>query len=161
MIEMGPDVLGRLVDEHAAALVLYARQWCAGAEDIVQDAFLKLVAQKPPPTKALPWLYRVVRNAAISAARAERRRRRHETAAAERAPAWFAAADTTALDIAAATQALQALPIEQREIIVAHLWGGLPFEQIAELAGCSSSTAHRGYVAGLSALRERLRVPCR
>jgi RNA polymerase sigma-70 factor (ECF subfamily) len=157
---MGPDILGRLVDDHAAALVLYARQWCAGAEDIVQDVFLKLVVQKPPPVRVLPWLYRVVRNAAISAARADRRRRRHEFAAGERAPAWFAAVETTALDIAAATQALQALPIEQREIIVAHLWGGLTFEQIAELAGCSSSTAHRWYVAGLSALRERLRVPC-
>jgi len=157
---MGPQLLGSLVDEHAAALVLYARQWCAGAEDVVQDAFLKLVCQKPPPAKVLPWLYRVVRNAAVSAARAERRRRRYEAAAAERAPAWFAAVEATALDIAAATQALQGLPIEQREIIVAHLWGGLSFEQIAEVAGCSSSTAHRWYVAGLSALRERLRVPC-
>jgi RNA polymerase sigma-70 factor (ECF subfamily) len=108
----------------------------------------------------VPWLYRVVRNAAISAARAETRRRRHETAAAERAPAWFAAAEPTALDVTAATVALQALPLEQREVIVAHLWGGLTFEQIAELVSCSSSTAHRWYAAGLSALRERLRVPC-
>ena len=30
---------------------------------------------------------------------------------------------------------LQALPIEQREAIVTHLWGGLTFEQIAEVAG--------------------------
>jgi RNA polymerase sigma factor (sigma-70 family) len=157
---MGPEVLGRLVDQHAPALILYARQWCAGAEDVVQEAFLKLVAQKPPPARVLPWLYRVVRNAAISAGRAERRRRRHETAAAARTPAWFAAVDATALDVAAATQALQALPLGQREIIVAHLWGGLTFEQIAEVTGCSSSTAHRGYIAGLTALRERLRVPC-
>jgi RNA polymerase sigma-70 factor (ECF subfamily) len=157
---MGPDLLGRLVDEHAAALVLYARQWCRAAEDVVQDAFLKLVAHKPAPANTVPWLYRVVRNAAVSAARAEQRRRHHEAAAAERAPAWFAAAEATALDIAAATAALQHLPLEQREVIVAHLWGGLSFEQVAELAGCSSSTAHRWYVAGLSALRERLRVPC-
>jgi len=157
---MGPELLGRLVDQHAAALVLFARQWCTGAEDVVQEAFLKLVTQKPPPLRVLPWLYRVVRNAAISAARAERRRRRHETAAAARIPAWFAAVETTALDVTAATQALQMLPIEQREIIVAHLWGGLTFEQIAEVAQCSSSTAHRWYIAGLSALRERLRVPC-
>ncbi len=45
-------------------------------------------------------------------------------------------------------------------MIVAHLWGGLTFEQIAELAGCSPSTAHRRYVAGLANLRERLHVPC-
>ena len=157
---MGPELLGRLVDEHAAALVLYARQWCACAEDVVQEAFLKLVVQKPLPARVLPWLYRVVRNAAISAGRAERRRRHYEAAAAARAPAWFAAAEPSALDISAVRQALQGLPLEQREIIVAHLWGGLTFEQIAEVVGSSSSTAHRGYIAGLTALRERLRVPC-
>ena len=40
---MGPEQLGELVDRHAAALVLYARQWCACPEDVVQTAFLKLV----------------------------------------------------------------------------------------------------------------------
>jgi len=37
---MDPTFLGRLIDRHAAALVLYARQWCAAPEDVVQDAFL-------------------------------------------------------------------------------------------------------------------------
>ncbi|MCI0464803.1 MAG: RNA polymerase sigma factor [Gemmataceae bacterium] len=157
---MGPELLGRLVDQHAAALVLYARQWCATPEDVVQEAFLKLVAQKKPPNSPLAWLYRVVRNGALSAARAERRRRHHEAVAATRMPGWFTASAGARLDVEAATAALQTLPLEQREIIVAHLWGGLSFEQIAELAGCSSSTAHRWYVAGLSALRERLRIPC-
>ena len=55
----------------------------------------------------------------------------------------------------------ESLPLEQREVIVAHLWGGLTFEQIGELSGCSASTAHRQYTAGLSAIRERLGVTCR
>ena len=37
--------------------------------------------------------------------------------------------------------ALQQLPEDQREVIVARLWGGLSFEQIAEVAGCSASTS--------------------
>ncbi len=64
------------------------------------------------------------------------------------------------LDPETATAELQALPLEQREVIVAHLWGGLTFEQIAEVSGISSSTAHRHYRAGLTALRERLGVSC-
>ena len=79
---MGPDLLGRLVDQHAPALVLYARQWCAAPEDVVQEAFLKLVAQRQPPDNPLAWLYRVVRNGAVSAARTARRRQRYEAAAA-------------------------------------------------------------------------------
>jgi RNA polymerase sigma-70 factor (ECF subfamily) len=157
---MGPDVLGLLVDRHAPALVLYARQWCAAPEDVVQEAFLKLVAQRPPPANPVPWLYRVVRNAARAAARADRRRRAHEGVAAQQAPAWFVKDEPEGLDVRAVTAGLQSLPPEQREAIVAHLWGGLTFEQIAEVAGCSSSTAHRWYAAGLAALRERLGVPC-
>jgi RNA polymerase sigma factor (sigma-70 family) len=160
MASVGPESLGRLVDEHAAALTLYARQWCAAPEDVVQEALIKLIAQRTAPVQVVPWLYRVVRNAAISAARSARRRHRHEAGAAARASAWFVPAEGTGLDAKAAAAALQGLPIEQREAIVAHLWGGLTFEQIAELSGSSSSTTHRWYLAGLTALRERLRIPC-
>jgi RNA polymerase sigma-70 factor (ECF subfamily) len=148
------------MDEHAAALVLYARQWCAAPEDVVQEAFLKLVAQRWPPAQPVAWLYTVVRNAAVSAARAARRRRRHEETAAGRASPWFIPTEGTGLDAETAAAALERLPREQREVIIAHLWGGLTFEQISNLIGTSSSTAHRHYVAGLSALRERLGVPC-
>jgi RNA polymerase sigma-70 factor (ECF subfamily) len=157
---MAPEQLGRLVEQHAAALVLYARQWCAAPEDVVQEAFLKLMAEKQTPRDVLAWLYRVVRNAAVSALRSAQRRRRHETAAAERHPAWFAADRVGYLDAETAAAALRGLPLDEREAIVAHLWGKLTFEQIAAVAGCSSSTAHRRYLAGLSALRERLKVPC-
>ncbi len=157
---MGPERLSRLVDDYAAALVLYARQWCAAAEDVVQEAFVKLAAQRAPPDNIAGWLHRVVRNGALAAGRAERRRRRHESDAARQSPSWFAPAEATRLDAETATAALQKLPLEQRETLVAHLWGGLTFEQIGELTGVSSSTAHRRYLAGLSALRERLRVPC-
>ncbi len=43
---MDPDLLGQLLDRHAAALELYARQWCEVPEDVVQDAFLKLAGQR-------------------------------------------------------------------------------------------------------------------
>ncbi len=158
---MGPEVLAQLVDEHAAALVLYARQWCDAPEDVVQEAFVKLAGQRQAPDRVVPWLYRVVRNSALSAARAARRRRRYETLAAARTPAWFVPSAGARLDIETATAALQALPPDQREIVVAHLWGGLTFEQIGELTGSSSSTAHRRYLSALAALREKLEMPCR
>jgi RNA polymerase sigma factor (sigma-70 family) len=157
---MGPDDLGRLVDLHAAALVLYARQWCAAAEDVVQEAFVKLASQRPPPDNPLGWLYRVVRNGALAVARSERRRRHHERGVAARVPAWFEPTEGIGLDAETATVTLQTLPGDQREVVVAHLWGGLTFEQIGQLVGTSASTAHRRYLAALAALRERLHLPC-
>ena len=141
MASVGPELIGRLMDEHGAALALYARQWSAAPEDIVQDAFVKLAGQRTLPVEPAAWLYRVVRNGAISAGRSERRRQQHESAAAQRAEPWFLPEHEGALDAVAAAMALRTLPPEQRESIVAHLWGGLTFEQVAALMGCSGSTA--------------------
>jgi RNA polymerase sigma factor (sigma-70 family) len=161
---MDSDRLGRLIDQHAAALELYARQWCEAAEDVVQEAFLKLAQQAHPPDKPAAWLFRAVRNGAINVAVAEGRRRRRESDAAAVGRDWFQfPADPTvsdAPDAAVAEAELQRLPLDQREVIVAHVWGGLTFEQIGQVAGTSSSTAHRLYTAGLSTLRERLGVSC-
>jgi RNA polymerase sigma-70 factor (ECF subfamily) len=149
----------RLLDSHGPALILYARQWCAAPEDVVQEAFLKLLAARHMPREVVPWLYRVVRHAAIDAGRSDRRRQRREAVAADQAR-WFVEAEVDGLDAEAAVTALQRLPAEQREVIVARLWGGLSFEQIAEVAGCSASTAFRRFDAGIDALRRELGVPC-
>ena len=151
-----PDFV-RLIDLHGPALILYARQWCHAPEDVVQESFLKLLALHPPPREAVPWLYRVVRNAALDAGKADRRRQRRESATPVR---WFVEPEVDGLDAEVAVSALQRLPIEEREAIVARLWGGLSFEQIAELAGCSASTAFRRFNAGIDALRKELDVPC-
>jgi RNA polymerase sigma-70 factor (ECF subfamily) len=160
MSTVGPELLARLIDEHAPALVLYARQWCDAPEDVVQEALLRLVEQPGLPENVLAWLYRVVRNAAVSVSRSATRRTRRETATARRREPWFDPTDGEQLDAAAATAALELLPLEQREVIVARLWGELSLEQIAELTGSSTSTVHRRYQSGLAALRERLGVAC-
>jgi RNA polymerase sigma factor (sigma-70 family) len=156
---MSPQEFGRLVDAHAPPLVLYARQWCDAPEDVVQEAFLKLVALREPPREAVPWLYRVVRNAALDAGKVARRRQRREAVAA-RPLRWFVEPEVEGLDAEAAVAALRRLEEEQREVIVARLWGGLSFEEIAAVAGCSASTAFRRFAAGIRALRQMLGVPC-
>ena len=160
MHAIGVERLTRLLDEHGPALVLYAQQWCSTPEDVVQEAFLRLVRQEVLPTNVVGWLYRVVRNGAISASRAARRRSRHEAAAAHRGEPWFAPSQGSRLDADTATRLLKQLPIEQRETIVARLWGGLSLDEIAKLSGASTSTVHRRYQAGLAALRERLGATC-
>ena len=70
MNAMRPELLGRLLDAHGAALELYAAQWTDAAADIVQEAFVELIRRNRVPDRTVPWLYRVVRNRAINAARA-------------------------------------------------------------------------------------------
>lgn len=157
---LSPEAVTQLWDDHATALVLYARQWCDGPEDVVQEAFLLLVRQVVAPDNAVGWLYRVVRNRAINAVRSRGRRSRRETAAAMHGEPWFESSESDRLDAAAAADALRHLPIDQREAIVARLWGGLSFEAIAQLSGDSLSKVYRSYQRGLVTLRERLDGSC-
>jgi RNA polymerase sigma-70 factor (ECF subfamily) len=156
---MTPAEVARLIDTHTAPLVLCARQWCAEPEDVVQEAFVKLARQGRSPTDAVAWLYRVVRNGAINASKMARRRHRRESAVA-RPERWFIEPEVDGLDAETAVAALQSLVTEQREVIVARHWAGLSFEQIAEVVGCSASTAFRRYTAGVDGLRKQLGVIC-
>lgn len=157
---MDPDAFGRLIDRHEAPLVLFARQLCDAPEDVAQEAFLRLSALEREPDDPAAWLFRVVRNLALDAARAAGRRRKHEARAAAESPSWFVPAPADGPDPDAVQAALRALPVEQREVVVAHLWGGLTFEQIGRVDGTSSSTAHRLYSRALQTLRERLGASC-
>jgi RNA polymerase sigma-70 factor (ECF subfamily) len=154
------EIVTRLWDEHSAALALYAQQWCDTPEDVVQEAFLLLVRQGVAPDNPVGWMYRVVRNRAINAARSRGRRSRREATIAPPDEPWFEAVGGDRLDAVAATDALKHLPVEQREAIIARLWGGLSFEEISLISGSSLSTVYRCYQRGLAALRERLGWSC-
>jgi len=162
MDRISPEQLSLLIDEHGASLVLYAQQWCDGPEDVVQEGFIKLMRQQPVPTNLVGWLYRVVRNGAISESRATARRVRHEKNAGVANLRWFeAASGQNQLDVDDATAALHDLPPDEREVVVLRIWGGLSFEQISDVIEKSSSTAHRRYLSGLEALREKWSISCR
>jgi len=155
-----PELLGRLLDEQGGSLALYARQWTDAADDCVQEALIELARQRPVPDNPVAWLFRVVRNRALSRARSARRRQRHESQAWELSRRSSQEVTEPIADPDDVATALTSLEDDLREVIVARTWGGLGFEEIAALVGCSTSTAQRRYVAGLAALRERFDVAC-
>ena len=151
-----PELLGRLLDEHGGALVLYASQWTETPDDCVQEALVELVKQPILPHSPVAWLFRVVRNKAISQARAAGRRRKHERHAAAMLPAWSQPAEEPPFTDQELAAAIELLLPEHREVLIARVWGGLGFEEIAELVGAATSSAHRRYEAALANLRQVL-----
>jgi RNA polymerase sigma factor (sigma-70 family) len=153
--------LGQLLDRHGAALALYAAQWTDTPEDCVQEAFVELARQGEAPQNVVGWLYRVVKNRALNAARCARRRRERETRSIarrftiERQPATFDRADA-----AAVAEALDQLSADDRELIVMRVWGGLTFEEIAACRSVSLSSVHRYYGRALENLRHILESSC-
>jgi RNA polymerase sigma factor (sigma-70 family) len=156
------DWLTQVVVEQAAGLRLFAQQWvdAASADDLVQEALVALLAERPAPQRPIPWIYRVVRNAAFSHHRAATRRWRRERAVAEARDNWFESRPDVAIDAQAAEHALASLTIENRELVVMRIWGELTFAEIASVMALSESTVHGRYKKALGELRSVLENKC-
>ena len=164
---MGTIDIAALVRQHLKPLVLFARQWDdAAAEDVAHDAFVRLaelVRDGKPPDNATAWLYRVARNVAIDRLRKKRRHLKHAENCEQNGADWFVARESNderidnQLDGRMLTERLRELPLEQREVIVAHLWGGLTFREIVTLVGRPLTTVRRDFHKGLETIRENLR----
>jgi RNA polymerase sigma-70 factor (ECF subfamily) len=160
--------LGDWFDAYAAALVLYARQWlsAAAAEDVVQEVFVRLMAQPGEPANVKAWLFLAARNAAIAAARSSARRQRRENEVgqrqfARRESAWFHARPDDLIDAASAEAAMANLTSNQREIVLLRIWGGLTWSEISSLTGTPSSSVFDQYQSALSRVRELLEQSCK
>ena len=151
--------IASLLDEHSAALELFAAQWTETPEDCVQEAILELTRQVAPPENVAAWLFHVVRLRAISAHRSATRRRQHEALAARlvRVTSDHRESPFDAEELAAA---LNELDDNLREVVVARIWGGLNFAQIASMVSVSPATVFRKYEAGLKTLKTRLESRC-
>ena len=142
--------------QHAGPLTLYARQFLDGhaAEDVVQEALLRLSCEKTDVENPVAWLYRSVRNGAISQKRSDLRRAKRENVKCHEP--WFEPDPSNRLDAELVVVTLQTLPSELREIVTLHVWGERSFAEIAELLGTSKATAFRRYEEALATLRELL-----
>ena len=150
------EPLKRLYDRHASALRLYARTWCRSPDDALQEAMIELASQSEMPSEPVAWLYRAVRFRAINLHRSERRRHEREQVVADQKEPFFIRDPSTDIDIAELETALQRLTEPNREIVVARVWGGLSFQQIADLTHLSSSSVHRHYRDSLEELKQYL-----
>lgn len=157
---IGAERLGQLLDQHGPALALYAAQWTDAADDCVQEALVELTRQRQMPANVRAWLFRVVKNRALNAARSERRRRRREDLAAQQRLTSSAPAATDRLDALAVNEALDSLLPIEREVMVMRIWGGLKFDEIAAALESSTSSVHRQYQQALEKLRQKLESPC-
>ena len=117
-----------------------------GAEDVVHQVFVKLLAGPAPRDdirSAEAYLRRAVRNECYSWLRA-----RHRDALEPRhagGPSLEPVQPTPQEDRVMLEQALRSLPPEQREVVHLKVFEGLTFAQIGDVTGVSSNTAASRY----------------
>jgi RNA polymerase sigma-70 factor (ECF subfamily) len=127
--------------------------------DAVQKAFLRLWRALPRfrlGEPFFPWLYRIVRNAALNQARDERRHRGQVPLEWVRRPDGH----PSPLELTEAANlrerlwlGIQALPVEQREVFILHHFQGMKYREIAAAMDIPLGTV----MSRLHAARLRLR----
>lgn len=136
--------------------MLYARQWCVSPDDALQEALIDLASQSQNPRDPIAWLFKTVRCKAINQARSEQRRSKHQNLAAEQRESWFTEDSASGIGAREIESLLSALQPLDREIVVARIWGELPFERVAELVDRSLSYVYRRYQIALRLLEKRI-----
>jgi len=142
-----------LYDEHSRALYAYALSLTGDAvlsEDIVHDAFVRLIESDRDVASVGPFLFTVVRNLVFDS---RRRRARSRELPLPLSPSPTRPDDGLA---DAASRALGRLPEEQREAVVLKIYGGLTFAAIGELTGTTTATAASRYRLALEKMAASL-----
>jgi RNA polymerase sigma-70 factor (ECF subfamily) len=145
-----------LYREHGAGLLLFATAIAGGrshAQDAVHQVFLRLLERIDMGRVLNPkaYLYASVRNAALNNAKAHRREITLEDECA-----WFQTPNRDYVGELNVRRSLLALPSDQREVVVLHLWCELTFAEVAEVLEISSNTAASRYRYALTKLRDAI-----
>jgi RNA polymerase sigma-70 factor, ECF subfamily len=147
--------LDLLYRQHGAALLLFAFAITGDrnrAQDAVHQVFLKLLenADLSRARDQKAYLFGCVRNAVLDELKRQDRNRPFDDSA------WFSPPDRDYTAERNLRRALAALPDDQRQIVVLHIWGELTFAEIADLLEVSSNTAASRYRYALGKLRESM-----
>jgi RNA polymerase sigma-70 factor, ECF subfamily len=143
-----------LYRQHGRVLLLFALAIAGDhgrAQDAVHQIFLRLLERGNLSQVAdiKSYLFASVRNAILNDTKVQRR-----STVLEEESAWF---DPPQRDYAAELnlrRALLALPEDQRQVVILHVWGELTFLQIAEILGISSNTVASRYRYAFARLRQ-------
>lgn len=152
------DAFAVLVRRHQQRAVALAQRFLErqdAAEDIAQDAFIRVLQSArsyTPQAKFTTWLYRIVANLCWDM---RRRRARNDrlrlVAPPDESPAgdWLERRETAA----AVRKAIAELPDRQRLVVLLHRFDGLGHEEIAEITGWSRSAVESCLVRAYAQLR--------
>jgi RNA polymerase sigma factor (sigma-70 family) len=126
------------------------------AEDLVQECFLKLTKQRPRDTRALgPWLHRIATNTSLRLIDSEQRRKIRELKYVADAPSTTEATWDDVNQFL--DEALNALPDNERAVIVARFLEGRTQSEAAEHLNISRTTVQIRIKKGLEHLQRSLK----
>jgi len=132
------------------------------AEDSVQTVFIRIARewQRLARVKSVKaYLFSAVRNAAFNILRSKRRRENMQASLCAAFQVDLqSAASGAAIETRILREALDDLPLDQREVLVLKVLDEMTFKGIADTVGASINTVTSRYRYGIGKLREALEV---
>jgi RNA polymerase sigma-70 factor (ECF subfamily) len=114
------------------------------AEDVLQEGFIAVyqnLDRYDPARPVRPWLFEIMRNAALMALRTRGRKERRERAAAKKeAGDHVPPAVTAREDVSRTQRALAELPVETRALLIQRHGLDMKLEELAKSFACSERT---------------------
>ena len=153
-----PDQWRGWLRQNGGRYLLYARQQTrseSDAEDVLQES----IAEASQRCRGMPedaLVFATIRRRAIDLARSSARRAAREDDQQPEVP-WFAPDVEDRETQRLLELAVTALPANYREVVSLKIWGGLTFQQIADLTGVPLNTAASRYRYALEELRQNLK----
>jgi RNA polymerase sigma factor (sigma-70 family) len=164
----------RVINDYSRRLLGFIRRRVnndADAEDILQDVFYQFIGNTAPIEQLSAWLFTVARNKITDRQRKKRPQALEDMYAADDddvafdwTEVFFDNTDNPETEYLrslfweALNEALNELPVEQREVFVLNEIDGVPFKTIAEQTGQTVNTLLSRKRYAVLHLRERLRV---
>lgn len=165
MADTGERLLERLYDTYSRPLFRYALALICSpedAEDAVQVVFVRVAREWKRLDKienVRAYLFSAVRNAAFNILRGRRRRDTLQESFLSDFQTNQQVEDSgLRVDNQALCEALDELPVDQREVLVLKIFDEMTFKEIADTVGASINTVASRYRYGIEKLRQALEV---
>jgi RNA polymerase sigma-70 factor (ECF subfamily) len=165
-----PEAFERLVRDYGDRIYRFVKRLAGErpAEDLTQEVFLRVhrsIESYRPEGRFESWLFTIANHLCIDHVR----RRKPETSLSELdetlAPDRFASDAREPLERMeeeerrrALRDAVERLPVEQRQVFLLREEGGMSFREIAELLGCPLNTALGRMHYAMEALRKSMKA---
>ncbi len=156
------EMLESVYDQYAQALYRYARFLVGStedAEDVVQEVFIRIAREQNRVFKIRnlkAYLFSATRNVAYSQLRNRKRRDDLSEAIIWDLPVGGTGKVVGSAEALVLNEALDELPVDQREALALKVFEQMTFQEIARTVGTSINTVSSRYRYGIAKLRQAL-----
>jgi RNA polymerase sigma-70 factor (ECF subfamily) len=156
------EAVSALVRRHSTPLHGFLRRYHPDrddCDDLLQETWIRALANLDrfdPKKRFTTWLFQIALNLCRDLARRDRVRTRYQRDLQEIQTGTAGVSVEEKVDAMKAMQAVEALPLEQKEVLLLRYYHGFPEAETSEILGCPRGTVKSRLHQAVKAVRREL-----